>query len=289
MTKTKQSKKMAAVPEYCSHIFKEPSNKASLSLKSEYEVLDLYRNTTDEYIKREMLDELLSRHKDLLRRLAWNMFSRYSERHGFEDFVQHAVVGAMLAYNRFDFSKSNNGKNRLSTYVYATVEKYLLDAINQDSFIQCPSHQRAMRSYLTGKYDLDQEKKLKFEQENGLTDEASRDLARQKYIGLTPEIVSFENELFNQNNSSECGGSFLDLICDNRAASESDLINRMEIERAVEFLSPRQKMVCDLIMYREHTVPSVADILTDQLGTTVTTSMVRSDIRAIRKAFQSVA
>jgi len=42
-------------------------------------------------------------------------------------------------------------------------------------------------------------------------------------------------------------------------------------------------------MYREHTVPSVADILTDQLGTTVTTSMVRSDIRAIRKAFQSVA
>ena len=56
MTKTKKRKNMAVVPESCSHIFKEPSNKASLSLKNEYEVLGLYRNTTDEYIKREMLD-----------------------------------------------------------------------------------------------------------------------------------------------------------------------------------------------------------------------------------------
>lgn len=257
-------------------------------LISDFEALEAYRSNPSSHRGEEMLQELLRRHRNLLRKVAWKMALKYARSHTFDDFMQHAYVGAMMAYNRFDFAKSNARTNKLSSFVQLTVEKYLLDAMNRDAFIHCPSHQRAMRSYLSGRYDQQPEKKADFEAKNGLTTESARAMAREKYRGLLPELTSFEMEMqSHKHRSNEDGFSYVDFIQDQSVDIEENLVEKLDIERALRQLSPRQQMVCDLVMQQEYTNQQTADILTERLKEPITEGMVRSDIRTIRKTLRA--
>jgi RNA polymerase sigma factor (sigma-70 family) len=257
-------------------------------LISDFEALEVYRNNPSSHRGQEMLQELLRRHRNLLRKVAWKMALKYSRSHTFDDFMQHAYVGAMLAYNRFDFSKSNEGANKLSSFVQLTVEKYLLDAMNRDAFIQCPSHKRAMRSYLSGRYDQQPEKKAAFEAKNGLTTESARAEAREKYRGLMPELTSFEMEMqSHKHRSTDDSFSYVDFVQDQSVDLEEDLVEKLDIERAIRQLTPRQQMVCELVMQQEYTNQETAAILTERLQETITEGMVRSDIRTIRQTLRA--
>jgi RNA polymerase sigma factor (sigma-70 family) len=255
---------------------------------SDFEVLKAYRLSPSSRRGQEMLQEMLRRHCNLLRKLAWKMANKYSRLHTFDDLMQHAYVGAIIAYNRFDFSKIDEGVNRLSSFVQLTVEKYLLDAMNRDALIQCPSHKRAMRSYLSGRYDQHPEKKAAFEAKHGLTTEAARSEAREKYRGLMPELVSFEMEMCShKHRSREDGFSYADLVQHRSADIEEDLVEKIDIERAIRQLTPRQQMVCELAMQHEYTNEETADILSKLLRKPITKGMVRSDIRAIRQKLRA--
>lgn len=257
-------------------------------LISDFEALEVYRGNPSSRQGQEMLQELLRRHRNLLRKVAWKMALKYSRSHTFDDFMQHAYVGAITAYNRFDFSKSNGGTNKLSSFVQFTVEKYLLDAMNSDAFIQCPNQKRAMRSYLSGKYDQYPERKAAFEAKNGLITESARAEAREKYRGLMPELTSLEMEMqSHKHRSTEDNFSYVDFIRDQSIDIEEDLVEKLDIERAIRQLTPRQQMVCELVMQQEYTSQETATILSKRLREPITEGMVRSDIRTIRQTLRA--
>lgn len=257
-------------------------------LISDFEALEVYRQNPNSDRGEEMLQELLRRHRNLLRKISWKMANRYSNSNTFDDFMQHAYVGAIIAYNRFDFSKATC---KLTNYVHITVENYLLDAINNDSFIQCPSHKRSMRSYLAGRYDASPEKKRAFEEKNNLRDEADIAAAREKYRGLTPEMMSIDMEIQGHKHRGSGDETFLymDFLQDeNTVRVEENLVEKLDIERAMRQLSSRQQMVCQLVMQEEYTNQETAEILSSRMNQTVTEGMVRSDIRAIRNILRAV-
>ncbi len=257
-------------------------------LISDFEALDIYRKNPSSDRGEEMLQELLRRHRNLLRKVSWKMANRYSNSNTFDDFMQHAYVGAIIAYNRFDISKATC---KLSNYVHITVENYLLDAINHDSFIQCPSHKRSMRSYLAGRYDGQSEKKKAFELKNNLTDEAAIAEAREKYRGLTPEMMSIDMEIQAMKHRGGGDESFLymDLLQDESTVRvEENLVEKLDIERAIRQLNERQQMVCQLVMQEEYTNQEAAAILSSKMNQSITEGMVRSDIRAIRNILKAV-
>jgi RNA polymerase sigma factor (sigma-70 family) len=267
----------------------QSENSDAYSEMADLDILRIYRSDPDSNRGARMARELLRRHRNLLRKLAWRMSKSYPNSNDFDDHMQHACVGAMIAYGRYDFSKVDC---KLSYYVHFSVQHYLLDMINHDSFIQCPSHKRAMRSYLSGRYDDMPEKKAAFEKKHNLHNESLVADARTKYKGLTPEMWSLDVEIegHKHRGSSEFAREYLkDTIVDAKTSRmEENLILRADVSRAIEQLSDRQKQVCKLAMHYEHTNAETARILSEEMQQTVTEGMVRSDIRAIRNVLAAV-
>ena len=271
---------------------KAASDQDAYSEMSELDILKIYRSDPDSARGTRMVRELLRRHRGLLRKLAWKMAKSYPNSNDFDDHMQHAFVGAMIAYGRYDFSKT---ECKLSYYVHFSVQHYLLDMINYDSFIQCPSHKRALRSYLSGRYDDQPEKKAAFEQKNNLHSDDLVNDARAKYRILSQNMWSIDVEwsldvvIEAHKHRSTDTFTMKDNIVDTRTTHmEDNLILRADISRAIDQLSPRQQKVCKLAMHHEHTNAETARILSEEMQQPVTVGMVRSDIRAIRTMLATV-
>jgi RNA polymerase sigma factor (sigma-70 family) len=265
---------------------KAVSDQDAYSEMSELDILKIYRSDPDSARGARMIRELLRRHRGLLRKLAWKMAKSYPNSNDFDDHMQHACVGAMIAYGRYDFSKTDC---KLSYYVHFSVQHYLLDMINHDSFIQCPSHKRAMRSYLSGRYDDQPKKKADFEQKHHLHSDDLVNDARAKYRGLSPDMWSLDFEIEAHKHRSTDTITLKDSIVDLKTTRmEDNLILRADISRAIDQLSPRQQKVCKLAMHHEHTNAETARILSEEMQQPVTEGMIRSDIRAIRTVLATV-
>lgn len=237
-----------------------------------------WRDTQDE----DTLETLLKKHENLNYLIAWRMYTRYPYAGSLEDFLQHTRLGAITAYKRYNFEKGKNIK--LSNFVHTTVTLYLIDAMNNDAFVHCPSAKRSMRSYLAGRYDNKPQKKKEFEEANGLDSEEAISKARHKYRGLKLDFVSLEDMYHAKHGTNTEDSEHVDFI-DN---SEGNIIARMDIEAMMKLLSSRQRTVCKLVMYQEYSNNEAAEILSEKLGKQVTEGMIRADLRRIREVAKRV-
>lgn len=246
-------------------------------LLSDIDLVRGYRLDPDAPRGQSMAKELLRRHRDMLRKICWAYVKQYPS-HRFEDFMQHAYVGAVIAYWRFKIDEGT----RVSTHVHTTVWNHLLSSLDSDAFIHVPCQARAMRSYLSGKYDSDPEKKAAFERRKNLTTEAARQQAREKNLLLKPVFASLHDQI-----SADADGTYYDYLADQTGGeSEDDMLLRLDVERAISLLTPRQRLVLRINRLERFTEKETVDMVSALLGEDVTIGMVRSDLRAIRAAFE---
>lgn len=217
------------------------------------------------------LEALLLRHEKLLKSLAQKAYERHRRWTEFDDQFSHATLGAIHAYDHFNVEKAQAAGAKLSTYVYLRVSNWLKTMVDEDAFIQCPQGFSTFRSYLSGKYDNDLEKKRQFEEKHGIKgDDDIADL-KDRFALLNPEIYSLDS-----------GNTYLgeeaqfDFRADDRLGSEEHL-RHLEITMQMEKLSDRRKQVMDLYFMQRFSMEEIAD----HLGLSL--NEVRGDIRAIRR------
>lgn len=249
---------------------------------SDYDLLAGFRKAPASARGNDMLKELLRRHRNMFRKVCWSHVQNYGL--SFEDLMQHAYVGAITAYNRYDLSMK--GKVKVSTWVQSTVEHYLLDMINREAVIPIPCYMRAMRSYLSGRYDNKPEKKAAFEAKHGIASEEDREQLLTRYALLRPEFHSMDQPVENAIGTQGC--TISQQIASKHVESiEENLIQRLDLEMAMRRLSDRQRRVCELCMQQEFSIAEAAEILTEEMGQEVTKTMVRYDLQQARHIMRS--
>lgn len=252
---------------------------------TDYDLLVGFRKAPTSARGNDMLKELLRRHRNMFRKACWGHVQNYGL--SFEDLMQHAYVGAITAYNRYDLAMKNRVK--VSTWVQSTVEHYLLDMINREAVIPIPCYMRAMRSYLSGRYDNKPEKKAAFEAKHNIKSEEDREKLLSRYSLLRPEFHSMDQPAPScEASGSAQGGTIGQNIVHQRVESiEENLIQRLDLEMAMRRLTPRQRKVCELCMEQEFSVAEAAQILTQEMGQEITKTMVRYDLQQARQIMRS--
>lgn len=272
----------ASLSEEFSDAFSSSASRGIWPLISDHDLLEGYRKSPTSVRGGDLLKELLNRHRNMLRKVCW----RYSQAYAlsFEDLMQHAYVGAILAYNRYDLLMKDRVK--ISSWVQKNVEHYLLDAMNREAPISIPSYMRPIRSYLSGRYDHQPEKKAAFEAKHNIKDEADRERLAGRHSLLRPEFFSM-NQPVSDSTGACRHDSLGHQIANSRAECiEEDLIQRLDLEMAMRQLTHRQKKVCELCIQAEYTVKEAAQILTDEMGEEITPNMVRYDLKVARQTMR---
>jgi RNA polymerase sigma factor (sigma-70 family) len=257
-----------------------PLSRMRLSYAEEVVVWRQYVTFTHTVPGRDALDELILRHDKMLMRLAWGFVRQHPQIGNFEDFHQHARVGAMTAYDRFKEDKSAIKGSKLSTFVWRTVENYLKTMVDEDSFVRCPTQMRAMRSYLSGKYDKNPEKKRAFEQKYGLDTPEKIRAVKEKFRLLHEKVTSLDvphsvGRDYRENTYPA------DHLVSPDALTEDELIGHLELKLAREHLTERQQKVYDLCLFEEETMKVTAERLE------ITEGQVRGDLRSIREKMKA--
>lgn len=144
----------------------------------------------------QALETLLERHSNLLKKLA-NKHQLSHPNTIFEDCYQNAIIGAILAFKRFnpDFDV------KLITFLHSTVYFYLLGTNDSESFVSCPSNLREIKSYFAGRFSED--KKKKFEQKHNLNNAHDIQDFEKKHLLLATNSVITTDEMPEIETSSE--------------------------------------------------------------------------------------
>ena len=210
------------------------------------------------------LGELYGHHNKLLRSVTWSVMRRHPNLE-FDNMLQHAYVGAALAYGRF----SEKGGACLSSYVFSSVGLYLLDQMYIELGGKSSKHMFLLRKYFEGRYDSDLFRKKAIEFRYGLSNTVRKDkLKNQVEICFAPS-VSFEDIIEIEESD---GASFID----HSLPSESELIAKIEFDLARNALPPRASAVLRIYFEEDHTATETARRLQ------ITEGQVRSDIRTIK-------
>jgi len=145
----------------------------------------------------EILEKLIKNFEPLLISLVKKHILKYKGL-DFEDCLQNAKIATIEAIKQFDFSK----ENKLSTYIYFKVSKYLLTCNDEQNIIKCPTHMREVKSYLGGKYDTNLDKKQKFEQKHHIKNfQDFSKLKKENNLLVNGAIVSMPTELMPEQKS----------------------------------------------------------------------------------------
>lgn len=254
----------------------------SLSTLSDMDVWWEYA-TGPESIREPALTELFYRHNAMLAKLAWRFAIRNAHIGEFDDWLQHARIGAIQAYNRFNPYKEVARSAKLATFVHRTTENSLKSAVDADAPVHCPTHRRGMRSYLSGRYDNDPDKKRTFEQENGLITMDKISEAQDTFkLLVNLELLSLDMlYLYEGRDQDSDPTSMHDILPAYDICDEDQLIDHVDLMLARGSLSDRHRTVFDLIFAQQYTIHETASTMD------LTTGQVRSDIRAIRRILQA--
>lgn len=224
------------------------------------------------------LQELFVRHEGMLRQIAHQSHALHSGLSEFDDKLQHARCGAIIAYERFDLQKAQDAGGRLSTFVRTTVFRHLQSANDEDAFIICPPTRRSLRNYLNGRYDSDPVKKRSVEEKLGIRGpEDVRDL-RRDFSTLTATFHSYDHP---NPSISEDPVNFEEIFAGINT-TDAQIIEKVQLESAVERLSPRQRD----IFIRYHNDESVESIA-QSMG--LSASAIRNNIKSARENIEIAA
>ena len=134
------------------------------------------------------IEALLNRHSLLLKKLASNHAIKYPNT-TFEDCLQNAKVGLILAVKRFDI----NSSVKFITFLHKTVYYYLLTCNDEESFVKCPPVIREIKSYFSGAYN--HSKKTAFEQKHNLNNNDDIQNLENEYKILSSEAIITTDKL----------------------------------------------------------------------------------------------
>jgi len=274
-----------SVSKYSYEIFERPLTKHELSTVGEVAVWHEYVRTKGSGTNLA-LQELLRRHDKLLKKLAHDAQTSRSWVSEFEDKVQNARYGAMRAYERFDLEHSKATGARLSTYVQSVVHNHLKNSHDEESFIDCPSGCRLVRSYLTGAFDGNLKKKAEVEKRLEVYSRSDRQALKQKYCLLTPTfktLTPVNGDGSNANIASlRKDGDYAyaqDMLVDENF-KVNHFVSEIQVEKYLGMLKPRHQSMLRLLM-SGMTMREVAV----KLGTSETT--VRGSLRTIRRLLKT--
>ena len=225
----------------------------------------------------QALQELFSRHEGMLRQLAQQSHQIHSHLSEYEDKLQYARCGAILAYERFDLSKAQAAGGRLSTFVRSTVFRHLQSSNDEDAFIVCPPTRRALRNYLNGRYDNNPLKKSEVENKLGVRTEEDTHRLRRDFSTLVSKFHSLEHATSVLSDDTV---HFEDVFAGTNL-TESDILDKIQIERIISDLTPRQQDV----FARYHSGQESVENIAASLG--LSTSAIRNDIKAAQKALEN--
>jgi DNA-directed RNA polymerase specialized sigma subunit len=222
--------------------------KNTLNILGDHELISRYRIHGNQ----EIVEFIIDRHFPLLKKLSLSHLQKFPNT-TFEDNIQNAKLATIIAIQRFN----TQSENKFVTFLYSTVFHYLLSCNDEESFVKCPSNIREIRSYFAGKYDIDIEKKKKFEKKYNLnTEKDIQDLSR-KYqivgdsIVLTDELPEVE--------------------------VKEDIFSNLNYNFFVERLSQEDQMIVNLLI-EGHSMNNIAKIVSKNTKKTITGKQIKNKI-----------
>lgn len=236
MPRTKSSAKSA---EYSYDIYDRPLSAVELKTLGEVAVWNDYIRGRENGDGQAALQELLRRHDNCCQYCAARVHYSNSISSEVDDKLQHARIGAMRAYDKFDYERARTEGVRLSTYLQNVVYRYLLDIQNEEQFISCPNSKRMARGYIQGRYDSDKVRLAEVEKQLGIRTSEDRQVLMRELSTLNPSYHSIHDP-YNHAFDSMLPEDFI--LADTK--SEDDFISEANIWSYMErSLSERQQDV----------------------------------------------
>jgi len=229
-----------------------------LNTLSDHELVCQYQSNNGEIY----LDCLLSRYESMLKKISHSHLLKFTDC-VFDDVLQNARHGAILAFQRFNTQSSTS----LSTFLHTTVYYHLLTCNDTQSFINCPSNLREIKSYCAGRYDFEKEKKDKFEKKHKLHNSDSIKTFKKDHEILANHSVYTE-----------------DILPERTFQSENEIIRDVYSKIFIESLPEDQKEIVILLM-QGHSISKIAQIFTQNFGKKITDKTIKKKIETIKAFF----
>jgi RNA polymerase sigma factor (sigma-70 family) len=228
----------------------------------EIELLRTHKNNPNSEVGARALDELLKKHSAIIAQAAANFSKRYPHIGTYDDFLQEATLAALVAYSRNDEEKSHSGGIRL--YLRSIIFRELLSYVSDAGFVRINSHNRAVKNYVTGKYDHLPEKLDAFEERHNLHNARDREEFKRKYRMFTMQIYSWDSLVIR----ADSPGSVQDLgkVRSSNYLAESKLLRSLDIRNCIENLSDIHRELIVAVYVREEDIETVANRLEISVG-----------------------
>jgi len=223
-----------------------------LSTLSDHELVAIYQSNSNE----TYLETLISRYEKMLRKLSHAHTLKHPNTN-LEDNLQNAKHGAIIAFNRFNTQSST----ALSTFLHTTVYYHLLTCSENESFVNCPSNLREVKSYCAGKYDSDLNKKNKFEEKYRLFNEKDIEEFKKTNIVLSNTICVTEK------------------LQDLTVYDENSTIDEIQVKLFIETLPEDDKRIVCMLM-EGYSISKISKILSS--------SHQKISDKQIKKKLQSI-
>jgi len=224
----------------------------------------------------QALQELFVRHDGMLRQIAQQSHAIHSGLSEFDDKLQHARCGAIIAYERFDLDKAQDAGGRLSTFVRTTVFRHLQSANDEDAFIVCPPTRRSLRNYLNGRYDSDPVKKRSVEEKLDIASSDDIHNLRRDFGLLNSKFYSYDHPMVNPHHHEVD----FDEIISGKNVTENNIIDKVQLESSISTMTPRQQEV-----FTRYNSDESVESIAQSMG--LSQSAIRNDIKAARATLEN--
>ena len=185
------------------------------------ELIDLCR---DSKVSQEATDSMIERYQIMLYKIAHNHTKKYKNS-SFEDNFQNAKIGLILACKRYNEIETA----KFSTYLYKTVFHYLTTCIECESFVKCPTNLREVKSFLTNKYENNQDKSDYIKNKYDLKTENDINEFKKKFRLLNPDTIIVDDNInfegFSINKTSDFSDEVLfNVFCESLSNNEQLIV-----------------------------------------------------------------
>lgn len=232
--------------------------KHKLNLLTDVELIQLYQSNNSDS---NVTEVLLKRYEAMLKKLAINHLQKFPNT-SFEDNLQNANLGAFIAFKRFT-SKSDC---KPSTFIYSTIFHYLLTCNDEESFVNCPTNLREVKSYLGGKYDTNPQKKITFENKYNINTNKDVDNLSEYYKLLNPECIQVMDS---------------DEIPEGIDYIETSIIDNIQNSMFLETLSEENQAIVKLLV-DGHSQANIAKLLSNKENS-VSVKQIYTKVNSIKK------
>lgn len=230
--------------------------KHTLNILSDIELIAFFKKQNDP----EIIDLLIERHSGIINKLAHSHTQRHPQT-DIEDNRQNAKLATILAINKFDCLR----EVKFSTFLFKTIYHYLLTANDSESFVNCPTHVREIKSYISGAYDYKPDVRSNFERKHQLYS----DIDKQNLINQNILLKT----IFPEENIPE--------VPDN---SENNVISELYIKIFIDSLSEEDRLILALCSEGIEYI-NIARTLSEKYQKNISNKQIKRKIESYKHKF----